>query len=323
MPAPYSNDLREKVIEAYENREGQVPTLARRFKVSTDFIRDLIERYIETGDILPKPHNGGCLPEIRGPKEKYLRSLKAEPDLLLEEIQDRYYRAWGVFLSVSALCKRLQRLGLPRKKKQLYDPEKKTQRVRRLTAEYHDNIQGVKAENLIFLDEVGAVLNMVLPYGRAPSHERVYGDRPVAKGCRISTVGAMSLSGLETAMCFEGTLNASVFLHFIKNFLVPVLKPWHVVIMDNASPHKNAEMAELISKTGASSVYLPPYSPELNPIENAWSKLKQYLRKAKARTKEALYDAITRGLELITNSDAEGWFRHAGYMGNQVQNCYK
>jgi len=126
MPAPYSNDLRRKVIEAYKNREDRIPGLAKRFKVSVDFVRDLIKRDKETGDILPKPHNGGSPPEIRGPREKYLRSLiKAESDLTLEELQDRYYRAWGAWVCVSGLCQRLQKLGLSRKKKQFYDPEKK------------------------------------------------------------------------------------------------------------------------------------------------------------------------------------------------------
>lgn len=185
--------------------------------------------------------------------------------------------------------------------------------MKNLTVEYHAETKETKAENFIFLDEVGANLNMTLAYGRGPSNERVYGDKPVAGGERISTVGAMSLNGIETAMCFEGTLNSVVFLYFIEHFLVPLLKPHHVVVMDNASPHKNAEVEELIKMTGASLVYLPPYSPDLNPIENAWSKLKQHLRKAKARTKEALYKAIAQGLDLITASDAKGWFRHAGY----------
>ena len=168
-------------------------------------------------------------------------------------------------------------------------------------------------ENFIFIDETDANLNMTPVYGRSPCNERVYGDKPVAWGDRISTVGAMSLNGIETALCFEGTLNGAVFLYFIENFPVPLLKPHHVVVMDNASPHKNTKVEELIKMTGASLVYLPPYSPDLNPIENAWSKLKQHLRKAKARTKVALYNAIAIGLDLITASDAKGWFRHAGY----------
>lgn len=154
---------------------------------------------------------------------------------------------------------------------------------------------------------------MVLAYGRGPRNERVYGDKPTARGTRISTIGAMSLNGIETAMCFEGTLNSTVFIYFIINFLCPLLTSRHVVVMDNASPHKNAEIEELIAMTGASLIYLPPYSPELNPIENAWSKLKQYLKKVKARTEEALYKAIAQGLDLITSADAKGWFRHAGY----------
>ena len=117
MPAPYSNDLRQKVIETYKTKEDSIPNLAKRFKVSKDFIRDLIKRYEKTGDILPKPHNGGRNREIYGLREKYVRNLiKAEPDLLLEELQNRYYHAWGVFLSISAFSKRLQKLGLTRKK---------------------------------------------------------------------------------------------------------------------------------------------------------------------------------------------------------------
>lgn len=159
---------------------------------------------------------------------------------------------------------------------------------------------------------------MTLPYGRSPCNERVYGGKMVAKGTRISTVGGMSVNGIETAMCFEGTLNTLVFIYFIKEFLIPILKPQHVVVMDNASPHKNAEVAKLIEKTGASVLYLPPYSPELNPIENACSKLKQHLRKTKARTKETLYQAIADGLNLITSSNSKGWFQHAGYVWNQM-----
>lgn len=117
MPAPYSNDLRWKVIEAHEGGEGSVAALAKRFKVSQDFVRDLLNRYAETGDVSPKPHNGGRIAEICGPREKYIRSLiKAEPDLLLEEIQDRYYRAWSVFLCISALSNRLRKLLITRKK---------------------------------------------------------------------------------------------------------------------------------------------------------------------------------------------------------------
>ena len=159
---------------------------------------------------------------------------------------------------------------------------------------------------------------MSLEYGWAPSHQRVYADKPVARGSRISTIGGMSINGIETAMCFEGTLNTVVFLYFIEHFLVPVLTSKHVVVMDNASVHKNTDVLEMIENTGASLIYLPPYSPEFNPIEMAWSKLKQYLRKTKARTKDALYDAIARGLKLITSDNAMAWVQHAGYIRNQM-----
>ena len=117
MPASYSNDLRWKVIGAYEDGESSASALAGRFKVSQECISDLLCRYAETGDVSPEPHNGGRRAEIRGPKEKYIRCLiKAEPELLLEEIQDRYYRAWSVFISISALSNSLRRLRITRKK---------------------------------------------------------------------------------------------------------------------------------------------------------------------------------------------------------------
>jgi transposase len=172
-------------------------------------------------------------------------------------------------------------------------------------------LSNLPEEECVFIDETGATLNLTRTYGRAPTDERVYGEKPIAPGQRISTLGALSSQGLMTALCFEGTLNGAVFLYFLEQFLCPLLKPGQYVILDNASPHNVEGVRELIEKTGASLLYLPPYSPDYNAIEWAGSKVKAYLRKVKARTVDALYQALAQALDTISPADALHFVRHA------------
>jgi transposase len=162
-----------------------------------------------------------------------------------------------------------------------------------------------------FIDETGATLNLTRTYGRAPTDERAYGEKPIAPGQRISPIGALSSEGLMTALCFEGTLNGAVSLYFLEHFLCPLLKPGQYVILDNASPHNVEGVRELIEKTGAFLLYLPPYSPDYNAIELAWSKVKAYVRQVKARTVDALYQALAQALDTISPADALHFVRHA------------
>jgi transposase len=155
---------------------------------------------------------------------------------------------------------------------------------------------------------------MTLPYGRSLKGERAYDSCPVSQGKRVSTIGALSTEGLIASMSYEGTLNGDLFLYFLENFLVPQLKSGNVVICDNASAHKVDNVKELIESKGARLVYLPPYSPDLSPIELYWSKFKQFLKKAKARTKENLHQAISNAINTITKEDAKAWFEHCGYV---------
>lgn len=124
-------------------------------------------------------------------------------------------------------------------------------------------------------------------------------------------IGALSTSGIKTALTFEGTLTGHVFLYFVEHFLCPLLTPSDYVIMDNASAHKVQGVAELIEKTGATLLYLPPYSPELNPIELAWNKVKAFLRRQQARTKDALYLAYANALKSISHLNAQAFVAHA------------
>ena len=133
--------------------------------------------------------------------------------------------------------------------------------------EYQTEVTHHKSEELIFIDETGAVLNMTPRYARSPEGERAYAPKPTAKGSRISTIGALTTTGFSSAFCFEGTLNGDVFLYYVEHFLLPHLTPGKVVILDNAAAHQDEEALELIEQTGATVLFLPPYCPELNPIE--------------------------------------------------------
>lgn len=172
----------------------------------------------------------------------------------------------------------------------------------------------IDAKDQVFLDETGVNIAMARHYARAPQGERAYAAKPVNKGKNITVLGALSLGGIQAAMTVEGSTDTEVFLTYVQRVLVPTLRPGQVVIMDNLSAHKNDRIQTAIESVGAKLEYLPPYSPDLSPIEECWSKFKASLRATAARTREALDAAITHAFTLITPHDARGWFAHCGYL---------
>ena len=126
-------------------------------------------------------------------------------------------------------------------------------------------------------------------------------------------IAALGLEGSTAPMVIEGATDAAVFRAYIKHVLVPVLRAGQIVVMDNLSSHKNAEVRKMIEATGAMLWFLPPYSPDFNPIEKMWSKVKEFLRSAEARGTEQLYQAVGMALNEVTPQDAQGWFASCGY----------
>jgi transposase len=185
--------------------------------------------------------------------------------------------------------------------------------VRHRRAEYELEICAEILKRLKFLDEAGSNLAMTRLYGRAAKGERVFDSVPQNYGENISILATLSRSGIEAPMMIEGAVDGIVFLSYVEQVLVPTLTVGDVVIMDNLGAHKVKGVREAIEAAGAKLIYLPPYSPDLNPIEKCWSKIKTYFRAVKARTKEALEQALKEVLQLITKEDAEGWFESCGY----------
>jgi transposase len=164
-----------------------------------------------------------------------------------------------------------------------------------------------------FIDEAGSNLAMTRSRGRAAPGERVFDTVPQNYGENVSMLAALSVEGVSAPMTIRGAVDGLVFLEYLKQVLCPSLQAGDVVVMDNLPAHKIKMVRELIEAREAKLIYLPPYSPDLNPIEKCWSKIKTYLRAVKARSYEALSEALKQALLTITAEDAKGWFASCGY----------
>jgi transposase len=176
-----------------------------------------------------------------------------------------------------------------------------------------DDAQTWDPADLIFVDETGTQVGMTPLRGRAPRGERVVEAVARNRGCNTSMVAALSVAGIDAALTIEGAIDRTVFTVFVRDLLVPQLRPGQRVIWDNLSIHRNAEVRAMIAAAGCTLHPLPAYSPDFNPIELAFSKLKTLLRCAAARTRAALDAAITAALPQLTAADARAWVRHCGY----------
>ena len=166
---------------------------------------------------------------------------------------------------------------------------------------------------LVFVDESGTHISMDRLRSRAPRGERAYGQVPKNRGKNLTLIASMSLHGMGESMCIEGATDAKAFEVYIEHFLAPSLCEGQVVVMDNLGAHRPKKIRDLIEARGAELVFVPSYSPDLNPIEQAFSKIKNTLRKLRARTHEALLEAMEEALSKVTPRDAAGWFNHCGY----------
>jgi transposase len=163
------------------------------------------------------------------------------------------------------------------------------------------------------LDESGAKTNLTRLYGRAPKGQRAHASTPHGHWQTTTMISSVRLDGTTACMTLEGTTDTESFRTYVKAVLVPTLRPGDWVVMDNLSPHKSDPTLALILQVGAQVRFLPAYSPDLNPIEKMWSKVKSLLRSAEARTPADLVQAIGHALAQVTPQDALGWFASCGY----------
>jgi transposase len=171
----------------------------------------------------------------------------------------------------------------------------------------------IDAWRLVFVDEMGSNTSLASLYAWSRRGERALAKVPRNWGANVTLLASMSAEGMGPSLAVEGSTTREVFEVYLEYFLAPALRPGQVVVMDNLSSHKGGRVRELVEERGCELFFLPPYSPDLNPIEEAFAKLKTLLRKAGARTHETLIEAMGRALEGVTAREAWGFFEHCGY----------
>jgi transposase len=171
----------------------------------------------------------------------------------------------------------------------------------------------VDARSLVFVDEMGTNTALSPLYGWSKKGQRAYCSVPRNRRKNTTVLSSMTLEGMGSSLTVEGATTSAVFETYVERVLAPTLRRGQVVVMDNLSAHKGERVSELIEERGCELIYLPSYSPDLNPIEEAFSKIKGLVRKAQARTKEVLVEAIGSALSAVTPADARAFFEHCGY----------
>ncbi|MEP0755468.1 IS630 family transposase [Trichocoleus sp. Lan] len=310
----YSIDLRQKIIEVYQREEISQRQLARRFGVALSFIAKLLKQYRQTQEISPKPFNGGVKLKLTPDKLEVLANLiEDNNDATLEELCSLLKAKTDITISRATMGRMSQRLKLTVKKKTLHAKEKDTQRVQNMRVDFWSKIRDVPVEDLIFLDEAGVNLALVRLYARALRGQRAYGTRPQKRGKNVSMIGAIALKGIVASINILGATDGLTFEAFVLQKLVPNLWKGATIVWDNSTIPKGQEIEQALREAGAKLIYLPPYSPDLNPIENFWSKVKNTLRSLGARTYKALDLAISEAFSQVSLKDIRNWFAHSCY----------
>jgi transposase len=240
--------------------------------------------------------------------------LEKQPDLTQEELAAKYVESTARTASRSAISRALKRMDYTRKKKSIVASERSTPEVMDLRGKYQEWQLTVDARRLFCIDESGSTISMTPTHGWSPRGCPVEMSVPRNRGTVLTMIGALTLDGMTAMMTIEGATSSDVFVAYTQEVLAPELQEGDIVVMDNLAAHKDPRVREIIETKGAKLVFQPPYSPDLNPIEPAWEKLKWFLRLAEARTLEGLNNAIALGMQMIKPSDAAAWFRMCGFV---------
>lgn len=311
MPRPYPIELRERAVAASDIYG--LDRAAHLFNIGTASLKRWRARKRETGSLAPSAMGGD-----RRAGHKTAAHLEdailEKPDRILRELAGWFNEHLGWALSVSGLWRAAQRSGFRRRRKAVLAVERNSERSRQLRREFFERLVAIDPAQLVFLDESGVQRGMHRPLAWRRRGSVVVGRAVRNRGTVTTILGALSREGLIATMYGEGATTTEVFVAFLTQVLVPQLKPGNVVVLDNLGAHQPQRVREIIEAAGASVLFLPPYSPELNPIENAWSKLKTHIRALAPQTLAELHEAICKAVAAVTPADARGWFSHAGYV---------
>jgi transposase len=270
------------------------------------------EAWRETGSVEARSNKGQSRSPLKRHEQWLLDLVRQKPDLTLEEIQRRLCAEREHKAGLGSVWRFFHRHNISFKKS-VRAAEQDRPDVSAARAAWAQAQADLAPERLVFIDETGTSTNMARLRGRAPRGERLVGKIPHGHWKTTTFVAGLRASALTAPCVIDGPMNGNAFLAYIEQILGPSLKPGDIVVLDNLSAHKVPGVREVIAAAGARLLYLPPYSPDFNPIEQVFAKLKALLRKAAERTVEDLWDRIAALLGAFTPSECTNYFRNAGY----------
>jgi transposase len=310
MVRPYSLDLRERVVAAVAAGES-CRKVAETYQISVASVVKWSQRFRASGSVAAK-RMGGTRPRLlAGKRDWLLARLAAKPDLTLRalvvELGER-----GVVTSYGSVWRIVHDAGISFKKT-LFAAEQDRPDVARRRAQWKKYQGRIDPARLVFIDETWAKTNMTRLSGWAPRGRKLLGKVPQGHWRTLTFLAALRHDRIDAPCVIDGPINGESFQAYVEQILVPALKPGDIVVIDNLGSHKSKAVRRAIRAAGAKLFFLPPYSPDLNPIEQVFAKLKTLLRKAAERTVETTWKRIGTLMRAFTPHECANYFRNAGY----------
>jgi len=308
---PIPTYLRERMVKAVDDG-ASVSEVAKRFSVSDTAVRNFV-RLAKEGALAPKPRSGGPGTALDDDdRERLVEVVDQRPDATLQELVEEC----DLDVSISTVSRELAKLDRPRKRKVPRASEQSEKTVQKQRRQWRSDTRRVDAKRLVFVDEMAIATNMTRPYGRAPANERVFTDVPYRHYESLTVLGGMRLGGAGDfpTMVYKGGTTTDRMLEYVAGPLREVLRPGDIVVADRLGAHTAKRVAEALADQKAEIRLLPPYSPDLNPIERMWSKTKAFLRAAKATTVDRLRNVLQQSLRTVANTDIRNWIAHSNYL---------
>ncbi|WP_197728609.1 IS630 family transposase [Rhizobium ruizarguesonis] len=311
MARALSDDLRLSILKA--SAAGMsARQAAARFGVGISTAIRWIARASD-GEPTSRPQGWRRSSSLDAHEAFVVEMIDDRKDVTLDEMVERLCVERQVGISRSALGAWLRRRGWTFKKKSAHALEQDRLDVLKRRRAWFDGQLDLDPEKLIFIDETGLSTKMARLRGRAIRGERCRAGVPHGHWKTTTFTGALRLTGMTAPFVYDGAMNGNVFLAYVEQVLLPTLQTGDVVVMDNLPAHKTAGVRDAIERAGAKLMFLPPYSPDFNPIENAFSKLKAMLRARAERKIDALWDAVGALMPRFTPAECANYFKAAGY----------
>ncbi|HEX3204633.1 MAG TPA: IS630 family transposase [Propionibacteriaceae bacterium] len=311
MPGPLSQDLRDRLTAAVA-AGSSARAAAERFGVSESTAIRWAQRWRAEGEARARPLGGDHRSRLSGHREAVLTLVAHQSDLTLAEIRAELAARHGIRVGQTTIWRFFERHRIT-VKKSLHATEQGRPDVAAARRRFIVRQPALDPKHLIFLDETSATTKMTRTHGRCLRGQRLLEPVPHGHWKTSTLVAGLCLSGITAPYVMDGAMTGDVFLQYIKQILAPTLTAGDIVVMDNVATHKVAGIREAIEARGATLLYLPPYSPDLNPIEKAFAKIKATLRKIGARTREALWQAIALAIDDFSSTECLNLFKSAGY----------